>query len=72
VSGKGVERALDSDERLERVERRLSSMCTHAVLSGWRWWRPSWSAGYYAGLEAAWRVAFEEHYGAKPDPGASS
>jgi hypothetical protein len=50
------------------VERRLNNMCTHAVLGGWRWWRPSWSVGYHAGLEAAWRVAFEQLYGEEPRP----
>lgn len=50
---------LDQTEGLFGVERLLDRMATRSVLEGWRWWRPSWSAGYHQGLTDAWQVAFD-------------
>ena len=41
------------------VERVLSGLRTDAVLD-YRWWRPSWQAGYEAGLRAAHEAVMME------------
>ncbi len=49
----------DAYRLLTGAEREVSSLATHSVLGGWKWWRPCWSAGYHAGLETAASVILQ-------------
>lgn len=46
-------------DRLVWAEQVVSDKATEAVLKGWKWWRPNYSAGYYDGLAFAADILFD-------------